>query len=66
MFFRLSEGSALARERRGRETRETRAAASPVSRLQSLVWSFSGLARSARRTKKKERVLRSLYSASLH
>ena len=66
MFFRFSEGSALARERRGRETRETRAAASPVSRLQSLVWSFSGLARSARRTKKKERVLRSLYSVSLH
>ena len=54
------------RERRGRETPETRAAASPVSRLQSLVWSFSGLARPARGTKKKESLLRRLYSASLH
>ena len=68
-FFRLSEGSARARERRSRETRETRAAArkekrvtlffraSPVSRLQSRAWSFTCLARFARWTKKKERLL---------
>ena len=36
-------------ERRSRETRETRAAGSSVSRLQSLAWSFSCLARFAKK-----------------
>ena len=40
-----------------RETRETRAAASPVSRLQSRAWLFACLGRFARRTKEKERLL---------
>ena len=44
-------------ERRNRETQETRAAAFPVSRLQSRAWSFACLGRFARRTKEKERLL---------
>ena len=44
-------------ERRSRETRETRAAAREVSRLQSRAWSFACLGGFARRTKKKERLL---------
>ena len=43
-FFRFSESNARARERRSRETRETRAAASPVSRHQSRAWPFACLA----------------------
>ena len=51
-FFRFNEGSV-----RSRESRETRAAAFPVSCLQSRAWSFACLARFDRRTKKKERLL---------
>ena len=51
-FFRFSESNARARERRSRETCETRAAAreedffhaSPVSRHQSRAWPFACLA----------------------
>ena len=45
-FFRFSESSARAWERRSRETRETRAAAraSPFSRHQSRAWPFACLA----------------------
>ena len=50
-------------ERRNRETQETRAAAFPVSRLQSRAWSFACLGRFARRTKEKERLL-VVYSAN--
>ena len=44
-------------ERRSRETRERRVAASPVSRLQSRAWSFACLGRFARLTKKEDRLL---------
>ena len=47
-FSRFSESSARARERRSRETSETRAAPSPVSHLQSRAWSFACLAPFAR------------------
>ena len=64
LFFRFGKRSARARERWAaklrdarRETRETRAAASPVSHLQSRAWSFACLGRFAWRTKKKERLL---------
>ena len=43
-FFRFGESNARARERRSRETRETRAAASPVSRHHSRAWPFACLA----------------------
>ena len=56
-FFRFSESSARAREGQSRETRETRAAASAFLRLQSRAWSFAYLARFARQTKEKERLL---------
>ena len=61
LFFRFSEGSAGASERR--QTRETRAAArkekwtSFFSRLQSRAWSFACLARFDRWNKKKGRLL---------
>ena len=57
--FRFSESNARARERRSRETRETRAAASPVSRHQSRAWPFACLA-FARRTTEKRETARSL------
>ena len=53
-FFRFSESNARARERRSRETRETRAAASPVSRHQSRAWPLR-VSRFARRTTEKKR-----------
>ena len=43
-FFRFSKSNARARERRNRETRETRAAAFSVSRHQSRAWPFACLA----------------------
>ena len=47
-FFRFREGSARVREGRNRETRETRAVRA---------WSITCLARCARRSKKKERLV---------
>ena len=62
-FFRFSESNARARERRSRETRETRAAAreraSPVSRHQSRAWPLR-VSRFARRTTEKKETARSL------
>ena len=57
-YFRFGESSARARERHVRNEGGT----SPVSRLQSRAWSFACLARFARRTKNKERVLVVYYS----
>ena len=48
LFFRSSKGSARTPERRAtrlRKTRETRAAASPVSRLRSCAWSYDFIAK---------------------
>jgi len=59
-FFRFSKGSARERERwaaKPRDARDESGSASPVSRLQSRAWSFAGLRRFARMTKKKERLL---------
>ena len=62
----LCEGTLRARALSGRETRDLRRKkrqqllffrASPVSGLQSRAWSFACLARFARCTKKKERLL---------
>ena len=56
-FFRFSKSNARARERRSRETRETRAAAreaSPVSRHQSRAWPFACLAVSSTDYRKRE------------
>ena len=50
----------LSVERRGRETREARAAVSPVSRLRSRAGPLSCLARFARQTKKKRETPRGL------
>ena len=65
-FFRFSESSARAWEKRGRETRETRAAAregkkiffpaSPISRHQSRAWPFACLAFCSMDYRKKERL----------
>ena len=54
IFFRFSEGSAREFDRRATKPRDAR---NEVSRLQSRVWLFACLARFARRTKKKERLL---------
>ena len=56
-FFRFSESNARARERRSRETRETRAAASPVSRHQSRAWPFACLAFCSTDYSRQERLL---------
>ena len=53
-FFRFSRGSAREGDRRAANQWDAR---NEVSRLQSRVWSFACLARFARRTKKKERLL---------
>ena len=62
-FFRFSKGSARARERRSRETRETRAAIwVPLpSRAISLARGHLRVSRFARRTTEKRETARSLY-----